>query len=73
MEKNTPASRGGSTGGPGSRKADPAFYSQMRRHALEMRLPNMARDAVQIVLMDWHVDRGTVTVLAAADARPACT
>jgi hypothetical protein len=67
MEKNTASSRGGSTGSPGSRKADPAFYSQMRRHALEMRLPNMARDAVQIVLMDWHVDRGTVTVLATAD------
>lgn len=67
MEKNTPASRVGSAGSLGSRKADPAFYSQMRRHALEMRLPNMARDAVQIVLMDWHVDRGTVTVLAAAD------
>ncbi|MGD0366957.1 MAG: hypothetical protein ABSA94_05845 [Acidobacteriaceae bacterium] len=67
MEKNTAASKAGSAGSPGSRKADPAFYSQMRRHALEMRLPSIARNAVQIVLMDWHVDRGTVTVLASAD------
>ncbi len=67
MEKNTPASKSGSPGLPGSRKADPAIYSQMRRQALEMRLPNVARGAVQAVLMDWHVDRGTVTVLAAAD------
>ena len=67
MEKNTAASKAGSAGSQGSRQADPAFYSQMRRNALEMRLPNMARDALQIVLMDWHVDRGTVTVLAAAD------
>ena len=67
MEKNTAASKAGSAGSLGSRKADPAFYSQMRRRALEMRFPNTARDAVQTVLMDWHVDRGTVTVLAAAD------
>lgn len=56
-------------GGPGSRarKADPAIYSQMRRAALETRLQNLARDAVHLVLMDWHVDKGTVTVVAAAD------
>jgi hypothetical protein len=50
-----------------SRKADPGTYAMMRRHALEMRVPGARRDVVQSVLMDWHVDRGTVTVLAAAD------
>jgi hypothetical protein len=39
----------------------------MRRHALEMRTHGSPRDSVQSVLMDWHVDRGTVTVVAAAD------
>ena len=48
-------------------KADPAIYSQMRRHAFEIRLPKLARNAVHMVLMDWHVERGTVTVVAAAD------
>ncbi|HEX4039906.1 MAG TPA: hypothetical protein VHX37_17760 [Acidobacteriaceae bacterium] len=48
-------------------KADPATYAAMRRHALEMRLTHAPRQAVQSVLMDWHVDRGTVTVLATAD------
>lgn len=67
MEKNTPASRGGLPGSSRPRKADPAIYSQMRRQALEMRLSNIARGAVHIVLMDWHVEKGTVTVVAAAD------
>ena len=67
MERNTPASKGGLPGSARPRKADPAFYSQMRRQALEARLPNMGRGAVHLVLMDWHVDRGTVTVAAAAD------
>jgi hypothetical protein len=58
---------GGSAGVGRPRKADPAVYSQLRRQALEMQLPEVARGAVQIVLMDWHVDKGTVTVLAAAD------
>lgn len=49
------------------RRADPATYAMMRRHALEMRLAGIPRGLVQSVLMDWHVDRGTVTVLAAAD------
>lgn len=49
------------------RKADPATYATMRRHALETRLPHLPRRAVHSVLMDWHVDRGTATVLAAAD------
>lgn len=30
-------------------------------------MPQVARDAVHVVLMDWHVDKGTVTVVAAAD------
>jgi len=50
-----------------SRKADPGTYAMMRRHALETRVPGARRDAVQSVLMDWHVDRGTVTVVATAD------
>lgn len=49
------------------RKADPALYAQLRRNALEMHLPNMADDAVQSVLMDWHLDHRTVTAMAAAD------
>ncbi len=49
------------------RKADPATYAMMRRHALEMRMARLAPGSVQSVLMDWHVDRGTVTVLAAMD------
>lgn len=49
------------------RKTDPATYATMRRHALEMRMPHWPPRAVQSVLMDWHVDHGTVTVLAAAD------
>jgi hypothetical protein len=48
-------------------KADPAIYPKMRAHALEMRLKNLASDAVQIVLMDWNITNGTATVLAAAD------
>lgn len=67
MEKSVPASRGGSPGTPKARKADPAIYSQLRRNALEVRLPNLEREAVHAVLMDWHVNKGTVTVLAAAD------
>jgi hypothetical protein len=50
-----------------ARKADPATYAMMRRQGLEMRLSHVPRKAVQCVLMDWHVDHGTVTVLAAAD------
>jgi len=49
------------------RKTDPAIYSQIRRQALEARLPKIARGAVHVVLMDWHVDKGTVTVIASAD------
>jgi hypothetical protein len=50
-----------------ARKADPAIYSQMRRQALEIRLPKLGRDAVHVVLMDWLVEKGTATVVAAAD------
>jgi hypothetical protein len=49
------------------RKADPSIYTQMRRHAFEVRLPKLGRDAVHIVLMDWLIDKGTATVVAAAD------
>lgn len=50
-----------------ARKSDPAAYAMMRRRALEMRMAHRPPRAVQSVLMDWHVDRGTVTVMAAAD------
>ncbi len=70
MERGGPAGRAhltsGSVPGPRVRKPDPAVYSQMRREALETRLPEMKPDAVQVVLMDWHVDKGTVTVVACA-------
>jgi len=49
------------------RKTDPATYAMLRRHALEMRLPRVARNVIQSVLMDFHVDHGTVTVVAGCD------
>jgi hypothetical protein len=67
MERGAAVSKGGAPGSGRARKADPAIYSQIRRQALEMRLPRMPRGAVHVVLMDWHVDKGTVTVIAAAD------
>ena len=48
-------------------KADPAIYPKLRGHALEIRLGGIAEGAVHAVLMDWHVNTGTVTVMAAAD------
>lgn len=51
----------------GPHKADPATYSMLRRHALESRLPHIPPRAIQSVLMDFHVDHGTVTVVACAD------
>lgn len=48
-------------------KADPATYAMLRRHALELRLPHFPARALQSVLMDFHVDHGTVTVVACAD------
>ena len=30
-------------------------------------MPHVERDGVHVILMDWHVDKGTVTVVAAAD------
>lgn len=67
MERVAAASRGGAPASGRPRKADPAIYSQIRRQALETRLPKIARGAVQVVLMDWHADKGTVTVIASAD------
>lgn len=51
----------------GPHKADPATYSMLRRHSLEMRLPRTPPRAIQSVLMDFHVDHGTATVVASAD------
>jgi hypothetical protein len=48
-------------------KTDPATYAMLRRHALELRLPQIPPHAVQSVLMDFHVDHGTVTVVACVD------
>ena len=48
-------------------RADPAIYPKLRGHALELRPGTLADGAVHVVLMDWHVNNGTVTVLAAAD------
>jgi len=48
-------------------KADPAIYPKLRERALETRLSNLADGAVHVVLMDWNVPNGTVTVMAAAD------
>ncbi|MFP5228842.1 MAG: hypothetical protein ACLGXA_14580 [Acidobacteriota bacterium] len=72
MERHDPAdkprlSTNAAPGGQRARKTDPAVYSQLRRQALEVQLPHVARDSVHVVLMDWHVDKGTVTVVAAAD------
>ncbi|MGA8531374.1 MAG: hypothetical protein WB622_16775 [Acidobacteriaceae bacterium] len=49
------------------RKPDPATYAMLRRNALETRLPRTPPRAVQTVIMDFHVDHGTVTVVASAD------
>jgi hypothetical protein len=48
-------------------KADPTIYPKLREHALQMRIPGVAPDAVQAVLMDWRLGNGTATVLAAMD------
>lgn len=48
-------------------KADPAIYSKMRLGALGRELPETAKGAVLLTLMDWHVPNGTFTVLAAWD------
>lgn len=69
MDRSGPAdkTRLPGAGAQRARKADPAIYSQMRRQALEIQLPNLPREAVHVTVMDWHVDKGTVTVVAAAD------
>ena len=48
-------------------KTDPATYAMLRRHALEARLPRAPRKEIQTVLMDFHIDHGTATVVACAD------
>jgi hypothetical protein len=48
-------------------KADPAIYPKLRERALQMRIPGLNKEIVQAVLMDWHVDNGIMTVLAAID------
>jgi hypothetical protein len=48
-------------------KTDPATYAMLRRHSLETRLPHIPPRAIQTVLMDFHVDHGTATVVACAD------
>lgn len=48
-------------------KVDPAIYPKLRRQTLEMRLPLVGKDAVQLVLMDWNLGSGMATAVAAAD------
>jgi hypothetical protein len=48
-------------------KADPAIYRKLRDQMLQSEQPGFEPGAVQMVLMDWHLGNGTVTVLAAAD------
>lgn len=49
-------------------KADPAIYPKLREYALlKIRLKNLEGDSVHSILMDWNINNGTVTVLAAAD------
>jgi hypothetical protein len=67
MDTKGAEGKGGLPGSGRTKKADPAVYSQMRRAALEKHFSHLAREAVHLVLMDWHVDKGTVTVVAAAD------
>jgi hypothetical protein len=52
---------------PNPPKADPAIYAKMRASALTMHDPDLAGDAVAVVLMDWYVGNGTASVLAASD------
>jgi hypothetical protein len=49
-------------------KADPIVYSKLRENALrQVRLNSLSDDAIHLVLMDWNINDGMVTVLAAAD------
>ncbi|MFZ0633120.1 MAG: hypothetical protein WBD32_21800 [Acidobacteriaceae bacterium] len=48
-------------------KVDPATYAMLRRHSLETRLPRIPPRAIQTVIMDFHVDHGTATVVASVD------
>jgi hypothetical protein len=49
-------------------KADPAVYLKLRENALRnIRLNNLTAESVHSVLMDWRINIGIITVLAAAD------
>jgi hypothetical protein len=51
-----------------SPKADPTIYPRLREHMLTSKRPNFEPDAVQIVLMNWHIGNGTATVMAGTDS-----
>lgn len=49
-------------------KADPIIYPKLRENALrQVKLNSLHDDAIHLVLMDWNINDGMVTVLAAAD------
>lgn len=48
-------------------KPQASIYLGLRRNALEIQLKNIDDDAIQLVMMDWNIANGTVTVLAAVD------
>lgn len=48
-------------------KADPAMYRKLRDHMLQSKEAGLEPGAIRIVMMDWHISNGTVTVLAAID------
>lgn len=52
---------------PDQGKVDPAVYLRLRENALKPRPSHLPEDAIQVILMDWHVPNGTFTVLAAVD------
>ena len=43
------------------------IYTKMRQQAFELRFPASNNALVHVVLMDWKLERGTTTVVAAAD------
>lgn len=47
--------------------SDPAMYEKLREYAMGLRVRGVPDYAVHIIMMDWHVPNGTMTVLAAAD------
>jgi hypothetical protein len=46
---------------------DSSVYMGLREKALRLRLPQFEQNAVQAVLMDWFVGKGTATVVAIVD------